>query len=112
MSPIRQSERAKYPTDWKTISGAIRKRAGNACEGSPKYPWCRAVNGERHPVTGSVVVLTVGHLDHDPTNCAESNLRAWCQRCHLTYDAKHHARNAQRTRRSQKRNGELFAQGD
>ena len=109
MSPIRASERAKYPTDWRMVSAQIRARAGNACEGSPKYPSCRAVNGERHPVTGSVVVLTVGHLDHDPANCAEANLRAWCQRCHLTYDAAHHARNAARTRRAQKRNGELFA---
>jgi hypothetical protein len=31
--------------------------------------------------------LTVAHLDHKPENCAPSNLRAWCQRCHNTYDA-------------------------
>lgn len=32
------------------------------------------------------VVLTVGHLDHNPGNNDESNLRAMCQRCHLNYD--------------------------
>lgn len=96
--PIRASERAKYPPDWPDISLVIRRRAGWACEGSPAYPDCRAANGKPHPVTGSKVVLTVGHLDHNPTNCDPSNLKAWCQRCHLTYDAKHHAVNARRTR--------------
>jgi hypothetical protein len=33
------------------------------------------------------VVLTVAHLDHQPENCADDNLRCWCQRCHNTYDA-------------------------
>lgn len=32
------------------------------------------------------VVLTVAHLDHQPENCADDNLRAWCQRCHNIYD--------------------------
>jgi 5-methylcytosine-specific restriction endonuclease McrA len=35
----------------------------------------------------SKVVLTVAHLDHTPENCADENLRAWCQRCHNSYDA-------------------------
>jgi hypothetical protein len=82
---------ADYPANWAAISRAIRERAGDCCEGSPMYPRCRARNGEPHPVTGSRVVLTVAHLDHDTGNSAEDNLRAWCQRCHLTYDAKHHA---------------------
>ena len=35
------------------------------------------------------VVLTVAHLDHDETNHDVSieRLRAWCQLCHLRYDA-------------------------
>ena len=32
------------------------------------------------------IVLTVAHLDHTPENCADDNLRAWCQRCHNIYD--------------------------
>ncbi|MCM0001103.1 MAG: hypothetical protein NBV68_17150, partial [Erythrobacter sp.] len=38
-------------------------------------------------VTGSIVVLTVAHFNHQPEDCADDNLRAWCQRCHNTYDA-------------------------
>lgn len=52
--------------------------------------------GER--CKGVRVVLTIAHLDHDPRNNAESNLRALCQRCHLRYDAEHHRRNAAKTR--------------
>lgn len=35
------------------------------------------------------VVLSVAHLDHDEENHAVSSdrLRAWCQSCHLAYDA-------------------------
>lgn len=107
--PIRPENRDRYPDDWKTISVRIRKRAGNCCEGSPgHYPGCRAQNGMPHPVTGSIVVLTVAHLDHRPENCADENLRAMCQRCHLTYDAKHHAENARQTRRAKLARGDLF----
>ena len=100
-----------YPGDWKSISRSIRERAGNRCEGSPAYPDCRARNGEPHPVTGSKVVLTVAHLDHVPQNCAPDNLKCWCQRCHTTYDAKHHAATRQRTRSISKhhRQPALFA---
>lgn len=85
--PIRPENRKLYPSDWKDVTAKIRERAGNRCEGSPAYPDCRAQNGEPHPVTSSRVVLTVAHLDHDPRNSDPANLRAWCQRCHLMYDA-------------------------
>lgn len=85
--PIRRENRARYPRDWKTISLRIRARAEGRCEGSPAFPDCRAENGKAHPVTGSIVVLTVAHLDHQPENCGDDNLRAMCQRCHNTYDA-------------------------
>lgn len=89
--PIRPEERARYPTDWPAISLEVRERAGWRCEGSPAYPDCRAENAKPHPVTGSKVVLTTAHLNHQPEDCGEPgdrpNLKAWCQRCHLTYDA-------------------------
>lgn len=44
------------------------------------------------------MVLTIAHLDHIPEHCSDDNLRALCQKCHLTYDAKHHAENARKTR--------------
>jgi hypothetical protein len=52
---------------------------------------CEAQNGRPHPVTGSKVVLTVAHLNHTPEDCTDDNLLAMCQRCHLKYDAAHHA---------------------
>jgi 5-methylcytosine-specific restriction endonuclease McrA len=100
--PIKPENRRLYPADWPAVRVSILERAGHCCEGSPRYPDCHARNGEPHPVTGSMVVLTVAHLDHDPPNCVPANLRAWCQRCHLTYDASHHARNAARTRYAHK----------
>lgn len=101
--PISAQNKARYPRDWRAISLEVRERAGWVCEGSPAYPDCRAANGEAHPHTGSKVVLTVAHLNHLPEDCGDPgdrpNLKAWCQRCHLTYDARHHALNAGRTRR-------------
>lgn len=85
MSPI---DYKTYPENWKHIRSCVLMRAANQCEGSPKYPDCRAQNGAPHPVTSSKVVITIAHLDHDITNNSMTNLKAWCQRCHLTYDAK------------------------
>jgi hypothetical protein len=87
----------RYPPDWPAISLAARERAGWRCE------FCGAVNGMPNPETGSIVVLTVAHMDHNPENCAFGNLRALCQACHLRYDARFHAVNAAETRRERKR---------
>jgi hypothetical protein len=107
--PIRAERRGLYPANWHDeIRPAILARARNRCEGSPAYPDCRATNGEPHPLTRSRVVLTIAHLDHDETNCAPENLRAWCQRCHLTYDAAHHALTARATRRARLALRDLF----
>ncbi len=63
------------------ISRRIRyERAGMRCE------WCAAHNHKPHPLTGSRVVLTVAHIDHNPANNAAPNLAAICQRCHNTHD--------------------------
>jgi hypothetical protein len=48
------------------------------------------------------IVLTIGHLDHDPTSRDRGNLKALCQRCHLRYDAQHHADTARATRNKRK----------
>ena len=55
-----------------------------------------------------VIVLTVAHLNHDPTDCRPENLAAMCQRHHLAYDHDHHRRNAQATRRAKAGTLELF----
>lgn len=93
-------ERAKLlrSPEVKAQRARILERAGHRCEGSPAYPECRAVNYDPHPVTGSKVVLTIAHVDQDLTKSADADLRAWCQRCHLTHDAAQHAHNASITR--------------
>ncbi len=91
--PIRPENKARYPSDWKAISRRIRERAGDKCEA------CGVENGLPHPLTGSRVVLTVAHLDHTPENCADDNLRAWCQKCHNSYDAPERARGIKERRR-------------
>ena len=96
--PIRAERKHLYPRDWKSIRAHVLERAKHRCEGSPAYPECRAINYHLHPITGSRVVLTIAHLNHDETESDPEQLRAWCQRCHLTYDAKHHAKNARVTR--------------
>jgi 5-methylcytosine-specific restriction endonuclease McrA len=90
--PIRSENKARYPKDWSAISLRIRQeRAANRCEcegecGDEHCGRCPALNGEPHPLTLSRVVLTVAHLDHQPENCADDNLKAMCQRCHNRYD--------------------------
>jgi hypothetical protein len=97
--PIRPERKNLYPKNWKQLRVQILERAGHCCEGSPgHYPECRARNYEPHPVTGSKVVLTIAHLNHDETCDDPEQLRAMCQRCHLTYDSKHHAMNSRATR--------------
>jgi len=106
--PIKPENKNRYPGNWQEIRTIIKTRSGDRCEGSPAYPECDAVNGSPHPVTGSKVVLTVAHLDHTPENCELDNLKHWCQRCHLTYDAKHHAQTAAATRKQGKAMGDFF----
>lgn len=96
--PISRENRSRYPPNWKQIRELILTRAGNRCEGSPKYPDCRAENGQPHPVTGSRVVLTIAHLIPLIEDCREENLKAWCQRCHNTYDLPMRLENSRQTR--------------
>jgi len=117
--PIRPENKARYPADWPVIAAAVRRAAGDCCEGSPDYPDCRVPNGavgyrergrwvqlgtcaedaglavdaaveDGHKVLR--IVLTV--------HCDRANLRAWCQRCHLHYDRHHHAATAYATRKA------------
>lgn len=89
-------DKSLYPKDWREISQRIRQQARWQCQK------CGAVHGDPHPLTGSNVVLTVAHLDHNPANCSDLNLMALCQRCHLRYDARLHAQHARETRQAKK----------
>lgn len=98
---------ADYHPDWKNISRQIREQAGWACEGTADFPDCRAVNRQRHPETGSIVILTVAHMNHVTADNDPANLRALCQRCHLAWDREHHMANARRSH-ARKRRGETM----
>lgn len=130
--PIKPENRARYPKDWRQIRERILARASHCCE----WEGCGVQNhaighwdGPRFVVICMKgqhdtldldaadladgfkvieIVLTIAHLDHTPENCADDNLRAWCQRHHLAYDAKHHQATAWATRRAKSGNGELF----
>jgi len=66
--------------------------------------WWHEADAPRHPQVDAwkVVrcVLTIAHLCQDSTCDKLACLRAFCQRCHLTYDAKQHAANGAKTRRA------------
>ncbi len=105
--PILAENRARYPRDWKLRSRFVRfYRAKGRCE------WCGVENGKVHPVTGSVVVLTVAHVfDERPEAAGLLNLAALCQRCHNRHDAA--GRSARRRARIEERSGQrlLFNHG-
>jgi 5-methylcytosine-specific restriction endonuclease McrA len=76
--PVRKGTRAgEYPVNWPEIAMAIKAAAGWKCEhcGHPD-----------HVESGHV--LTVHHLDLNPSNCKPDNLVALCQRCHLHWQAR------------------------
>ena len=79
--PIRPENKILYPPDWEEIVARIKKRAQDCCE------LCGAENHKPHPITGSEVVLTTMHLNHDPTDNTDYNLKSACQKCHNSYDA-------------------------
>lgn len=122
MSPIRPENRDRYPANWKTtIRPAILARAVDhdwldswdgeegvflprcecrgECGRGTHEGRCPNVDGSLAYGTGSVVVLTVAHLDHALENCDAENLRAYCQACHNAYDAEHRAATRAETRR-------------
>lgn len=109
--PIKPENKALYPPNWKEIRQSILERACHHCEE------CQAPNhsvGARdrfgdfhleddiHNMNSDVgehyfgefpkmikIILTIAHLDHDPTNNEPANLKALCQKCHNRYDAEH-----------------------
>ena len=103
--PTRPERKARYPKDWKQISLKIRARSGGRCECEGEcriHPGkrCTELNGEPAQYARGKVILTVAHLDHDEANCTDNNLKAMCQRCHLSYDAPRKAREAKERRRA------------
>lgn len=112
--PISPEKMKLYPggsirsPEWLAKRKFVLKRAGNCCEGSPKYPACRAENSKPHPVTGSIVVLTIAHFDGKLEDHSYENLRAWCQRCHNTHDLPQRMKAAVITRHRKSGQSDLF----
>ena len=126
--PIKPENKSKYPADWDEISRRIRIiRAHNLCEvcgvvnhsiiyrlkdGSFRYASAAELDliyarkiyshsslSESIKYHGFVrVVLTTAHLDHNPENCADDNLKAMCQKCHNSYDRSHRDRTIRESR--------------
>ena len=113
--PVKPENKKLYPHEWRTkIRPRIRARAGDKCE------FCGVQNhaiGYRDH-TGTFhdenktgwrdhfrfftpkklrIVCTVMHLNHDPTDNRDENLKLGCQKCHNSYDAKHRAETRAKT---------------
>lgn len=97
-------QRELYPKNWDEIARTIKDRAGWKCEVCGKQ--CRKP-GE--PFDTHRRTLTVAHLDHDPANCADKNLKAMCAKCHLRYDAQQHAETRRRNRNGKKAQANALA---
>jgi hypothetical protein len=116
--PIRAELRPLYPPHWPELSRRVRfERASGECErcGRPHGAVLRVLPDGRwfDPRAGTWrdqrgraarwpdleeltsqrmtrVVLAAAHRNHDPARSGQRNLRAWCQRCHLTHDRAWH----------------------
>lgn len=116
--PIRPENKHLYPSPkrWQKIRCKILARAAHCefCDVKNYSEGVRHTDGkfwtvkeiidemEEHgtEIPGKIikVVLTIAHLDHNPGNNDDDNLRALCQQCHLRYDAKHHAESRKNNR--------------
>jgi hypothetical protein len=74
---VAEPSNSEYPPDWPAIAERIKAAAGYKCERC----------GHKDDFE-SGHVLTTHHLDGDKSNCADWNLAALCQRCHLKIQAR------------------------
>lgn len=114
--PIKPEDKRLYPKNWKEIRRDILNRSGNRCAfcGVPNHAMgyrnedgefieCEGMAAEAAELDGEhlfKIVLTIAHLDHDPTNNAPWNLRALCQKCHNNYDKEHRAETRRKSRKT------------
>lgn len=112
--PIKPENKKLYPKNWKEIREKILKRANNCCEfcGVKNHAvGYRTEDGEFVESDGMQqeadtldglklikIVLTIAHLDHNPKNNEQSNLKALCQKCHNNYDIEHRKETRQKTK--------------
>ena len=82
---------------WVVSQGLPRRQFWVPEESLWKSGWRDSLNGSELSYVAFTnaprlirVKIGVAHLDHNPANRFEYNLRALCQWCHLHYDAPHH----------------------
>jgi len=82
--------------EWDMIHASIKYASHSMASALKKHGFTR-------------IVLTIAHLDHDKLNhdVDLSRLKALCQKCHLAYDAKHHAENRKYGRNHKQNNLKL-----
>lgn len=103
-------DRSRYAPNWDEIALKVKSDAGWECQECgrfcrmPTESWAdfkRSMLGHmtpddlKHPTR---FVLTVAHLNQDPSDNDPSNLRALCAPCHLRHDAPYRAANSQAKR--------------
>jgi hypothetical protein len=128
--PIRQDLKPLYGAGWPDVSNRIRfDRADGFCENCQRphdaifyslsgggwidpatgEAWLAGVPASELKIVGTTrLMLACAHLDHDPTNGADENLSALCQRCHMIHDQPHHQAQRRITLRSRWAIGDLF----
>jgi len=127
--PIRLENKGLYPKNWPEIRAAVLKRAYNTCEfchvpnhwkiyrdGQNQWhainPNCGGdkfyIDHEGNPRKIVRIVLTIAHLNHQPTDCRLENLAALCQRCHNRHDIADRLAGRRRRAREASACGDLF----
>ena len=101
--PIKPENKSLYPANWAEIRSRIRERAGDKCEncGVVNHSWINRLTREMcisDEYDAIRVICTTAHLDHDPRNCNNNNLKFLCQRCHNRYDINHRKETRRNTR--------------
>lgn len=122
----RVRDEAGQRCEWCKVPNGVLIRRGATSDGRHVWRLCSdsaymdgfcAKTGETVPNTmedevgygpAVKIVLTVAHLDHTPENCAPENLKALCQKCHITYDAPRKAAERKAKNVSGRAIGDLF----
>lgn len=134
--PIRPELRELYPENWPELSEDVRfKRAGGRCQrcarphlthvrclpdgrwfdeamatwrdrrGRPAR-WPDLIDAGQFRLTR--VVIAAAHLDNHPAHNRNTNLRGFCQRCHMLHDRPYHLAQRWLTYRRRWAIGDLF----
>ena len=136
--PIKPENKHRYPVDWPRISHQQKVAAGWRCQDCNvrhmAWGW-RAADGRFQDLPGGMkesllrrgarapldaelpsgevvgvieIVLSVGHIDQAPENCAPENLRCWCQACHNRHDQPYRLEHRREREREEMGTADLF----